>query len=62
MVKTRSHSAAIQEESATQQQQQPSLPPPPPASMDPRIVIPTWVSSSVDSWRSERLGSDGAQR
>lgn len=61
MVKTRSHSAAIQEESATQQQQQPSLPPPP-ASMDPRIVIPTWVSSSVDSWRSERLGSDGAQR
>lgn len=57
MVKTRFYSAAIQEESATPQQQ-----PPPPVSMDPRIIIPTWVSSPVDSWRSEQLGSDGTQR
>ncbi|TKS84814.1 Potassium channel subfamily T member 1 KCa4.1 [Collichthys lucidus] len=30
--------------------------------MDPKIIIPTWVNSSVDTWRSDPFGSDAGQR
>ncbi|XP_045923603.1 potassium channel subfamily T member 1 isoform X3 [Micropterus dolomieu] len=30
--------------------------------MDPKIIIPTWISSSVATWSSDPFGSDAGQR